>query len=78
MAIIIVAAASYTFPLYLVPLCFLIMGGFSYYIYGKKEKGTTFLITIYVLMGLNALILLAMSIVRLMNKNPANSSLFYA
>jgi uncharacterized RDD family membrane protein YckC len=78
MAVIIVAGASYTFPLYFVPICFILMGTFLYYVFGQKEKGTLFIVTIYVLVCLNAIFLLWTAIVKLVNKDIGKSSLFYA
>ncbi len=43
----IIVAASYAFPVYLIPLCIVIMAVFCYYVWGQRDKGWYFIGIIY-------------------------------
>ena len=57
MATVIIIAAGYRFPIYLIGFCYAIMILFAYLVYGKKDVGLSFLIAIYSILGVNALLL---------------------
>jgi hypothetical protein len=75
----IIIAASYVFPFYLIPLILVIMGIFMYYVYGQRDKGTTFLALIYTLTCLLACFLIWLGILKFFyRKKMAKSSFFFA
>ena len=78
MATIIIMSSGYKFPFYLIGLCYLAMGIFGFYVYKKKEKGTQFLIMIFTLLGINAVLLGWVTVLKICYKKDINSPNFFA
>lgn len=73
----IIIAASWAFPIYLMPLCVLIMGVFCFYVWGQRAKGWYFIGIIYGLIAVLTLMLVRMTIQRFIYRKFSNSAFFF-
>ena len=78
-AVILLVTVSYGFPVYLIPLSFIVMIIFMVYVFAQvNTKGVMFVSVIYVLLLANMGFLIYLTIRRCFQKSMMTGSFFYA
>lgn len=77
-AFILIFSSSYGFPFYFTPISLILMGLFMFYVYRSiEEKGSQFVIVIFIVMGINIFVLLSDLFLRIFLRKKTNSPYFY-
>ena len=77
LAVVIVSTAAYNFSVFIIPAAYLAIGVFSYYIWGKRDKGTMFLVVIYGFLGTITALLVLLSVMKIFYRNKMSKSMFF-